>query len=96
MARSIDARLARLEAHERTRCERIVQRMKQTHGVTAADMLNEARRVFALSLAEQLAEIDEHADLLRAEGLTHADLAHIRETLTRYYRPMDEYGRACP
>jgi hypothetical protein len=89
MARSLDARLARLEAHERTRCERIITRMKHTHEITEADMLNEARRVFALPLAEQLAEIDQHADLLRAKGLTDADLGHIRETLTRYYRPMD-------
>jgi hypothetical protein len=89
MARSIDARLAHLEAHERTRCERIVQRMKQTHGVTEADILDEAQRLFALPLAEQLATIDEHAAILQAEGLTAADLRHIRYTLTRYYRPMD-------
>jgi hypothetical protein len=89
MARSLDARLSRLEAHERTRCERIVMRMKQQYGVTEVDILAEAQRLFALSLPEQLATIDEHAAILRAEGLTAADLTHIRETLTRYYRPMD-------
>jgi hypothetical protein len=93
MARSIDARLARLQArldaHERTRQMRSLTAAAAPYGLTANDLLDEARRVFALPLAEQLATIDEHADLLRAEGLTDADLAHIRETLTRYYRPMD-------
>ncbi len=88
MAR-FEARLARLEAHEHTRCQRIVQRMKRTHGITEADMLAEARRMWALPLAEQLAEIDAHAALFRAEGLTNADPASIRETLTQHYRPLD-------
>jgi hypothetical protein len=89
MARSLDARLARLEAHERTRCERIITRMKHTHGITEADILDEARTFFALPLAEQLATIDQHAAILQAEGLTDADLGHIRATLIRDYQPMD-------
>jgi hypothetical protein len=88
MAR-FDARLARLEAHERTRCQRIVQRMEQQYRVTEADILDEARTFFALPLAEQLATIDQHAAILRSEGLTNADLRHIRATLIRDYQPMD-------
>jgi hypothetical protein len=82
--------LERLDVRERARCARIVQRTRQ-YGVTDADILDQARRMFALPLAEQLAEIDRQAAILRAEGLTAADLRHISYTLTRYYRPSESY-----
>jgi hypothetical protein len=74
MARSLDGRLARLEAQ---------------HAASQRTILEEARTFFRLPLAGQLAEIDQAEADLRQAGFTDADLAHVRATLTRYYRPMD-------
>ena len=89
MARSIDARVARLEVDMQRRQRRHLTATAAQYGVTVDDLLDEARRMLALPLVEQLAEIDEQADLFRANGLTDADLQHIKQTLTAYYRPMD-------
>jgi hypothetical protein len=89
MARSLDARLARLEAHEHDRQAQMLAATAAQYGVTRDELLEEARVFFALPLAAQLATIDQYEADLRAEGFTDADLAHMRATLTRYYRPMD-------
>jgi hypothetical protein len=74
MARFLDGRLDRLEAQ---------------HAASQRTILEEARAFFRLPLAGQLAEIDQADAELRQAGFTDADLAHVRATLTRYYRPMD-------
>ena len=89
MARSLEARLARLEAYTYDRRMRTIDATAAQYGITSDDLIEEARVFFALSLAEQLADIDQHEAILCAEGFTNADLADMRQTLTRYYRPMD-------
>jgi hypothetical protein len=59
------------------------------YGLTADDLRDEAHRFFALPLAAQLAEVDQHEAELCREGFTDTDLAHVRGVLTRYDRPMD-------
>jgi hypothetical protein len=59
-------------------------------GLTAADVLDEARWFFRLPLAAPLAEIDAMEERLRtAAGLTEDDKADVKQTLTRYDRPVD-------
>jgi hypothetical protein len=89
MARSLDARLARLEADLHRHRLRLIAATAAQYGLTRDALLEEARAFFALPLAEQLAEVDRAEADLRREGFSDADLAHIRETLTRDYRPMD-------
>jgi hypothetical protein len=74
MARSLDGRLARLEAQ---------------HAAYARAVLEAARAFFRLSLAAQLAEVHQAEADLRRAGFTDKDLTDMRQTLIRYYRPMD-------
>jgi len=58
-------------------------------GLPVDELLEEAEALFALPLAEQLAEVDRIDAELRVEGLRMDDISEIKDTLTRYYRPME-------
>jgi hypothetical protein len=59
------------------------------YSLSAEEVLDEARRLLRLSLEEQLAEVDRHEAALRRRGFTEADVAHLCDTLTKHYRPLD-------
>jgi hypothetical protein len=77
----------RLKACELAHMRRLAAESGAPYGLTAEEILDEARRFFALPLSEQLAEVQAHTPMLRGHGFTDADLAHVRETLIRHYRP---------
>jgi hypothetical protein len=80
----------RLQALERQIIRRFATEAGAPYRLSAGDILDEARHFFGLSLEQQLAEVDAFADELRTQaGFSDADLAHVREILTRHYRPMD-------
>jgi hypothetical protein len=84
------SRERRLRALEVQSLRRLAADSGAPYGFTVDDILDEARQFFGLSLDAQLAEVDALAEELRTRaGVTDADLAHVRETLTRHDRPMD-------
>ena len=79
MAKSIDARLARLEAAQTRRNYR---RVAAELGIDPDELLEEGEMFFAMSLSEQLAEVDALAPELIAKGiLTAQEIDGIRATL---------------
>jgi hypothetical protein len=84
MAHNLDARLQKLEAAETRRTYEIVA---AEYGVDPDELMRDAEAFFALSLAEQLAEVDRIDAELRAEGLVMEDFAEIKADLIRAYRP---------
>jgi hypothetical protein len=79
-----EKRLRRLEAWRRRRA---IAAMAAEVGLTAEQLLEEAEAFFSLSLEEQLAQVDEIAAALQAEGLSMDDVDELKATLTREYRP---------
>ena len=71
------ARLDRIEA-QLTRRE--LARAAAEHGLTVTEILEEIRAFEAMPLAEQLANIDEHAAELTADGV---DVAQFKAQLRR-------------
>jgi hypothetical protein len=72
-----------LRALERAQLWRNLAAAGAPYGISADDLLDEARRYFALPLAEQLAELDTLTDEFSGE-----ELADMRAFLIREYRPM--------
>lgn len=83
-ALSLKTRLDRLQAEYQRRA---ITAIAAEQGLTYEAMMAEAERFFSQPLAEQLAEIDGIAEALQAEGMTWDDVAEIKATLTREYRP---------
>jgi hypothetical protein len=79
-----ERRLRQLEAR---RQRQKLAAMAAEVGLTVDELLDEAHEFFRLSLEEQLAEVDEIAAALQAEGLSMDDLHELKATLTREYRP---------
>lgn len=73
----------RIHACEHTFIRRLAAEAGAPYGVTADDLLEEARRFFALSLAEQLAELGTLTDEFSGEALDA-----MRTILIREYQPM--------
>jgi hypothetical protein len=78
-----ERRLRRLEVW---RQRREIAAMAAEVGLTADELLQEAREFFALPLEEQLAKVDEIATELQAEGMSWDDVAEIKATLVQHYR----------
>jgi hypothetical protein len=78
-----ERRLRRLKV---TRQRREIAAMAAEVGLTADELLVEAREFFARPLEEQLAQVDEIAEALRAEGLSWDDVAEIKATLVQHDR----------
>jgi hypothetical protein len=78
----------RLRALEHARLRRSLTEAGQPYGLSADDLLDEARQFFALPLAAQLAEIESIMPQLRQQGFTDTDLVDMRALLIREYRPM--------
>jgi hypothetical protein len=78
-----ERRLRRLKV---TRQRREIAAMAAEVGLTADELLQEAREFFALPLEEQLAKVDEIATELQAEGMSWDDVAEIKATLVQHYR----------
>jgi hypothetical protein len=89
---SLERRLSRLEeAQALAEAQRIRQMYATTaaeHGLTVEEFMEEAECFLSQSLEDQLAEIDRIAAALEAEGMTWDDVADIKATLTREYRPL--------
>jgi hypothetical protein len=85
MGTSHHRRMSRLEAQH---IYELAAATGRALGVSAEEILDEARRLFALPLSEQLAEVEALTPMLRGHGFTDADLADVRETLIRHDRPM--------
>jgi hypothetical protein len=79
-----ETRLRRLEGWQR---RQKITAMAAEVGLTAEELLEEAEAFFALSLEEQLAQADEIAAALQAEGLSMDDLDDLKGTLRREYKP---------
>jgi hypothetical protein len=94
MAKSIETRLARLEAEVgrsdiyTAALEAIWELERATSraaaGLTADDLIDEAQLFLAQPLAAQLAEVDTLTEAHATEGL---DVGAIKATLIREYRP---------
>jgi hypothetical protein len=82
MARSLNARIAALEALEGQRLRRMVAQTAAEFGIDPDELIEEARAFFRLSLDAQLAEVDRLAGHMPA-----IDIDAIKTTLAREYRP---------
>jgi hypothetical protein len=82
---SLKTRLDRLQAEYQ---RHTITALAAEQGLTYAELLEEAERFLSQSLEEQLAEIDGLAEALQAEGMTWDDVAEIKATLRREYRPV--------
>jgi hypothetical protein len=74
----------RLKALEIAHIKRLAAEAGEPYGLSAAAVLDEAKRYFALPLAEQLAELDTLTDQFSGE-----ELDAMRAILIRGYRPLE-------
>jgi hypothetical protein len=77
---NLKARLERLE-------RRMITAMSAEQGLTYEEFLEEAEAFFSLPLAEQLAQVGDIDAELRRQGMSMDDIADIKATLIRKYRP---------
>jgi hypothetical protein len=77
----------RLDALEAAETRRNYEIVAAEYGMDPDELMEEAEAFFALSLAEQLAEVDRIDAEPRAEGLVMEDFAEIKADLIREYRP---------
>jgi hypothetical protein len=75
-------RRSRLQRLEVAHLRRLWTEAGQPYGLSAHEILDEARRYFALPLAAQLADLDTLTDEFSGE-----ELATMRTLLIREYRP---------
>jgi hypothetical protein len=88
MARSLEARLTRLEhAAAERQMRRIYAVAAAEMGVDPEELRQECEAFLALPLAEQLAEVDRLEAALRAEGQTMPEVDEIKATLIRECKP---------
>jgi hypothetical protein len=78
-----ERRLRRLEAGRR---RREIAATAAQYGLTYEQLIEEAEMFFAQPLDAQLAQVDEIAAELQAEGMTMDDIDGIKADLVRYYR----------
>jgi hypothetical protein len=80
----------RLHRPEMTQLYRMAAASGAPYDVSAEEVLAQAREFFRLPLDEQLAEIETLvADETLEHSFTAADLAEMRTTLIRHYRPIN-------
>jgi hypothetical protein len=84
--RDVSRRLQRLEA---ARYRQQVSAIAADYGLTYIELMEEAAHFFRLPLATQLAEVDRIQAELEAEGMDMDDIADIKATLIREYRPLN-------
>ena len=84
---SSKARIKRLEQLETEHQRRTITAMAAEQGLTYEELLEEAEAFFSLPLVEQLAKVDEIEAELRHNGMSWDDVADIKATLIREYRP---------
>jgi hypothetical protein len=84
MAKSLDARLARLE---RAYQQRLYARIARELGLTVEALLQEAEQFLSQPLADQLAEVDRLATACEAQGEPWTEYEGIKATLIREYKP---------
>jgi hypothetical protein len=84
MAKSLDARLTRLEAAAR---QRLYRKIAAEMGVSVEAMLAEAEQFLSQPLEAQLAEVDAIYAEMEAQGVPWLEYENIKATLTREYRP---------
>jgi hypothetical protein len=82
---SLKTRLDRLQSHYQ---RRTITAIAAKYGLSVDELLEEAEEFFALPLAEQLARIDAIDAELRREGMSWDNVADIKATLIREYRPI--------
>ena len=83
MARSLNARLSRLEAAAR---QRLYGKIAAELGMTVEAMLAEAEQFLSQPLAAQLAEVDAIYAEMVAQGEAWPEYEEVKATLTREYR----------
>ena len=86
---NLQRRMDALEAAQARRQYRMIAATAAEYGLSADELLEEAHDFLALPLAEQLAEVDRIEAELRSAGFSTEDLADIKATLIREYRPVD-------
>lgn len=86
---NLQRRMDALEAAQARRQYRMIAATAAEYGLSADELMEEAHEFFALPLAEQLAEVDRIEAELRSAGFSTEDLADIKATLIREYRPVD-------
>jgi hypothetical protein len=82
---SLKTRLNRLQAEYQ---RRTITAIAAAQGLTYEELLEEAEAFFRLPLVEQLAKVDEIEAELRHDGMSWDDVADIKTTLIREYRPI--------
>ena len=86
---NLQRRMDALEAAQARRQYRMIAATAAEYGLSADELMEEAHEFLALPLAEQLAEVDRIEAELRSAGFSTEDLADIKATLIREYRPVD-------
>jgi hypothetical protein len=87
MAKSFDARLARLEeAVQEQRMRRLYRDISAEYGIDPDELLKEAEQFLSMPLAEQLAEVDRLVAGSEAHGEPWLEAGDIKQTLIREHR----------
>jgi hypothetical protein len=85
---SLKHRLDAIEAARARRQRRMMAATAAEYGLSVDEFLEEAEAFFTLPLAEQLAQVDDIDAELRRQGMSMNNVADIKATLIREYRPI--------
>jgi hypothetical protein len=84
---SLKRRLDAIEVARARQQRRIIAATAAEYGLSVNEFLEEAEAFFTLPLAEQLAQVDDIDAELCRQGISMNDIADIKATLIREYRP---------
>jgi hypothetical protein len=85
---SLKHRLDAIEAARARRQRRMMAATAAEYGLSVDEFLEEAEAFFTLPLVEQLAQVDDIDAELRRQGMSMNNVADIKATLIREYRPI--------